>query len=133
MRSFLLDKLIRDNIFTSMQALGQQVEYHRLTDDDFLVELKKKLLEEANEFINSTDQAKALDELADLLEVIEFLGKELNSDFEALRNLQAERRAKNGGFADRIYVERVSLKNDDPWVEYYAANPDRFPEIQGSE
>lgn len=126
MRTFKLNKLVRDKIFTSMQDLGQKVTYHRLSDEDFLKSLQEKLLEEAKEF--NPDDPKAADELADLLEVIEQLGKVLGHDFDALRKIQTERREKRGGFDDRIYVESLELEDNDPWVKYYASEPDRFRE-----
>lgn len=110
-----------------MQQLGQQITYRTLTDEEFLPELKKKLLEEAQEFDGADKDATA--ELADLLEVIEQAGKELGHDFESLRELQLARRAGRGAFNDRIFVERLDLADDDPWVTYYAAEPSRFSEL----
>ncbi len=34
-----------------------------------------------------------------------------------------------GVFAGRVYIETVTLADDDPWVVYYAAHPELFPEI----
>ncbi|HXR50462.1 MAG TPA: hypothetical protein VN778_05555, partial [Verrucomicrobiae bacterium] len=68
-------------------------------------------------------------ELADLLEVIEQIGKELGKDFSTLRKLQQERHKKRGGFDKRIFVERLDLQEDDPWADYYAGEPDRFTEV----
>lgn len=125
-RTFLLDKLVRDKVFASMQELGQKITYHRLEDEEFLRKLQKKLLEEAKEF--DPDDPNALDELADLLEVIEATGKQLGKDFKGLRKLQLARRKKRGGFENRIYIERLDLEDGDPWVKYYAKDPQRFPE-----
>lgn len=127
MRSFLLNKLVRDKLLTSMQNLGQTVTYRRLTDKDFVLELKRKLLEEAKEFDPS--KPGALKELADLLEVIETASNQLGSSFADLRKLQLKLRTKSGAFEDRIFVERLDLANNDPWVAYYAAQPDRFTEL----
>lgn len=128
MRSFTLNKLVRDKVFTSMQELGQQITFRKLTDQEILPEMGKKLLEEANEFSPSDPNAE--NELADLLEVIEQLGKELGKEFEALRILQLKRRKERGSFDERIYVERLDLADEDPWVKYYAADPIRFPETK---
>ena len=127
MRSFMLNKLIRDKVFVSMQELGQQVTYHQLSDEDFLPELKRKLLEEANE-LNFTDKNVG-NELADLLEVIDKIRSELKIEPEHLAKLQQKRREKSGGFNDKIYVERLDLADDDPWTAYYAEEADRFPEV----
>ena len=60
-----------------MQARGQKVHYHKLSDEQFLAELKRKLLEEIAEFAKAEE--KPLDELADLLEVIESAAKQIGS------------------------------------------------------
>ena len=124
----MLNKLIRDRVLIAMQELGQHVTYHRLSDKDFLPELKRKLLEEANELDLADKEAGK--ELADLLEVIDQMRAELHIEPADLQELQQERRQKRGGFNDRIYVERVDLADDDPWAAYYAKEPDRFPEVK---
>lgn len=127
MRKFFLNKLVRDKVFANMVAEGQKVGHRRLNDKDFLKELKRKLLEEAEEF--EPDHPEALDELADLLEVVETLGETHGSDFEKLRDRQLKRRDKRGSFNDRIYVESVELDDNDPWVKYYEKQSGRFKEI----
>jgi predicted house-cleaning noncanonical NTP pyrophosphatase (MazG superfamily) len=126
MRSFWLNKLVKDKVFLSMQELGQRVTYRELTDKEFLPSLKEKILEEAKEF--DPKDPKAIDELSDLLEVIEQIGKALGKDFETLRKAQLKRREKRGSFDKKIYVEYLELGDDDPWIKYYSAEPDRFPE-----
>lgn len=127
MRSFILNKLVKDKVFTNMQELGQQITYHKLTDEEFLPELKKKLLEEAQEF--DVADKDAVNELADLLEVIEQIAKEIGKDFDEVRKAQIKRKQVRGGFDNKIYIERVGLDDDDPWVKYYASEPERFPEV----
>lgn len=129
MRSFLLNKLVRDGILPDMEANGQKVLYRTLNDEAYLKELARKLVEEAKEFKLESNE-EALKELADLLEVIETLAGQLGSDFKGLRSIQAGRRQKSGGFADRTYVETVTLRDDDKWAGYYAADPIKFPEVK---
>ena len=126
MRSFLLKKLVRDKISADMQGMGQQVVSRTLNDDEFVAELAKKLVEEAKEF--DPADPKALNELADVLEVVEALGAEMGTDFEQLRKLQDERREKRGGFKTRTYVEKVTLADDDKWASYYAKEPEKYTE-----
>lgn len=129
MRSFLLNKLVRDKILGEMQAMGQQVTFKKLGDAEYLRELSRKLVEEANEF-KPSDPEDALKELADVLEVVEALAAEFGADFDQLRAVQASRKAKRGGFVDRTYISRLDLADDDPWVAYYAKEPDRFKEVK---
>ncbi|MEO6760955.1 MAG: nucleoside triphosphate pyrophosphohydrolase [Candidatus Saccharimonadales bacterium] len=129
MKSFILNKLVRDKILDDMQNKGQQAALKELSDKEFLHELSRKLVEEANEF-SSADPKEALKELADVLEVVEALAGAIGSDFESLRAIQSERKAKRGGFDKRIYVGRLDLADDDPWVDYYAEDPEKYKEVE---
>ena len=129
MRTFTLNKLVRDKILPDMERLGQQVLYRKLTDEAHLKALAAKLVEEAGEF-KLENTKDALKELADLLEAIEALASELGSDFEALRKLQQKRRQERGGFKDRIFIEQVSIPNGDKWANYYGQDPIKYPEIK---
>ena len=60
------NKLVRDKIPEIIEANGDKPTYETLKDDRYLIELNKKLLEEANEFIEANDP----EELADLMEVV---------------------------------------------------------------
>lgn len=129
MRSFLLNKLVRDGILPDMERMRQQVVYRTLNDEAFLKALAEKLVEEAREFsLESTEES--LKELADVLEVVEALAGQLGSDFDQLRTLQLKRRQKRGGFYDRTFVETVTLADNDIWAGYYAADPVKYPEIK---
>lgn len=116
-RVFTLNKLVRDGIVPSMLSSGQKPLYHKLPDTEKIAALKNKLLEEGAE-----------DDLVDLLEVIEALQVSQGGTFEELRAAQLQKREKIGGFNDGTYVGKLTLGDDDPWVEYYAAEPERFPE-----
>lgn len=126
MRHFRLNKLIRDGVFEQMLARGQKPESRALNDEEILEALQQKILEEGKEFDPKSE--KALEELADLMEVIEGLANELGSDLEALRQVQLHKRNKVGAFKKRAYVGMLHLQDDDEWVHYYSKDPERFPE-----
>ncbi len=62
------NKLVRDNIPDIIRKNGEIPCISILDDDKYLDELKTKLIEETNEFIESEE----LMELADILEVVEY-------------------------------------------------------------
>lgn len=126
MRRFYLEKLVKDKVFLNMQELKQKVTYRKLSDKEFLLALQAKLLEEAKEF--DLHDPKAANELADLLEVVEQIGVTIGKDFAELREIQRKRRNERGKFDKKIYIEYLELNDEDPWVKYYAAEPERFPE-----
>lgn len=127
MRCFRLDKLVRDGVFSSMQAMGQQVEYHTVNEDEYWEVWRSKNIEEIHEF--DPNSPTALEELADQLEVVRQAIIKLGGTEEQVADLQAKKREKVGSFAGGYFVHTVTLADDDPWVEYYAADPERFPEI----
>lgn len=128
MRTFRLNKLIRDGVFENMKVLSQIVEHRVLKKPELIKALQDKLLEELGEF--EPDSKEPLRELADLQEIIDTLTYLLGANPDTLREIQEAVRAKRGTFNKRIFVETVTLADDDPWVQYYANEPDRFPEIK---
>ncbi|HSX31263.1 MAG TPA: nucleoside triphosphate pyrophosphohydrolase [Candidatus Saccharimonadales bacterium] len=126
----MLNKLVRDNIPTEMQRVGQKPAVRKLNDAEYKQELIKKLSEEAAE-LQASDSAGAVKELGDLLEVIEALAAAFGADLEQIQAAQAQRKAKMGGFAKRLYIGRLDLADDDKWVDYYANEPARYPEVKG--
>lgn len=65
-------KLVRDKIPDIIKENGEFPIFDILSDDDYKIELERKLLEECNEVLNSSGSDR-IEELADLLEVMIFL------------------------------------------------------------
>src|SRR5436305_331450 len=131
MRRFELNKLVRDGVFASMQKQGQEVQYKKLDDEKYDRALRAKLVEEAKEFAEA--DTGSLEELSDVLEVVELLAAQDGTNFGQLRAAQLAKRQKAGGYAGRIFVESVTMDDNDPWAAYYAREPARFTEIKHSD
>lgn len=127
MKTFRFDKLVRDKIVDSQLARGSKVDYHVLEGDEYIQALNDKLLEEATE-IDATEKQELLKELADLQEVMDAILEELGYSKDDLAKEQASKNAKSGGFKKRLYVEKVSVDNDDEWIDHFLSNPDKYPE-----
>lgn len=80
MRTFKLNKLVRDGPFENMQTLGQIVSYKILKKAELIEALQAKLLEELSEF--DPNSVEPLTELADLQEVIDTLTYALGANPE---------------------------------------------------
>lgn len=106
------NKLVRDNIPNIIANNGEESVTRVLEDDEYKIELYKKLLEESNEVIGSTGSDETLEELADVLEILksiaELNGKKLDDVIETANN----KRLKRGGFEKRIFLERTYSKED---------------------
>jgi len=125
-RTFRLNKLVRDKIVESTEAQGGTVKYRTLKGDELTKALLTKLVEEANELKTSD---LSVGELADLKELVEALAAHLGIDNEDLSMQQAEKAQRNGAFKKGHFIDTLTLPADNKWAKYYAAGPNRFPEI----
>lgn len=67
------NKLVRDHVPAAIAANGKSFRTRRLSEAEYAQALKTKLREEADEYARARDDSEALEELADMLEVIRAL------------------------------------------------------------
>lgn len=93
------NKLVRDKIPEILDKKGVSYEKRIATNEEYKVELIKKLVEEIGEFSEAGD----IEELADVLEVVEAL-KSLPeyAEVEAIRLSKLE---EKGGFVERFILK----------------------------
>jgi len=122
MKYFKFDKLVRDNIIDSMIANEQKpIGVKKLNTKQYINALAKKVNEES---------AELMEELADVLEVIDYLVKELDLSDVEIRELKKKKKSKNGDFSKRMYVDSVGVNEDNKWYQYYLDNPEKYPEVK---
>lgn len=102
-QKFPHNKLIRDNIPQVIENNGGKYETRVLNDDELDIELRKKLLEETKEIIESSDEHLP-EELADALEVIESLAETHGLKLTDIQMIQEEKRKKRGGFKKKLFL-----------------------------
>lgn len=93
------NKLVRDKIPEILDAKGVAYERHEASDDEYKIELVKKLEEEVREF--SSDLS--IEELADILEVIESLKK--LPEYATVEDIRLQKREERGGFDKRLILK----------------------------
>lgn len=98
------NKLVRDEIPRIIAANGNTYRSRILDSEEYVQELRIKLREEMEEYHNATNDKEALEELADMLEVIRALTKVHGSSDEELENIRLDKAEKRGGFRDRVYL-----------------------------
>lgn len=125
MPKFLVQKLIRDNFADLDHWQGIRV----LSEDEFIHELKRKLIEEAEEVMESKSLEETLKELADLQDIIDTLAKYLKLLKSDISKAQAKKQAKRGGFERRIFAEVIDLKDNDRLVAHCRSQPHKYKEI----
>lgn len=96
------NKLVRDNIPEIMIKNGATPITRILNDEEYFEELKKKLLEETNEFLESND----IVEIADIEEVLLAILKYKNYTFKDLEKIRQEKAIKKGTFTKKLFLEK---------------------------
>ncbi|WP_391559274.1 phosphoribosyl-ATP pyrophosphohydrolase [Robertmurraya sp.] len=103
----IYNKLIRDRIPEIIALTGKTYKTRVLEQDEYKDELQKKCQEEMGEYLQSTSDAEALEELADLLEVVYALAEVHGSSQEELETIRAEKAEKRGEFQERLLLIEV--------------------------
>lgn len=101
---YTYNKLVRDKIPNNIDSeFGRKSKYRILDDEEYLIELNKKVLEEANEFI----EENSIEELGDLMEVINAVMELKGYKMEEVYKVMKAKEEKKGAFNDKIYLEYV--------------------------
>ncbi|MBX4262361.1 nucleoside triphosphate pyrophosphohydrolase [Clostridium estertheticum] len=97
------NKLVRDKIPEIIEAAGKSFDIHYAKKEEVLPLLERKLNEEVSEYL----EAKNLEELADVMEVLFGLANALGYSQEDLINKRNEKKEERGGFEKGIVLEKV--------------------------
>ena len=98
------NKLVRDKIPSEINAqLGRKCSYFIMNDEDYDKALDDKLTEELNEY----KEDHSIEELADLMEVVTATMKFRKISIDELKSTMDKKRAKKGGFNDKIYLKEI--------------------------
>jgi predicted house-cleaning noncanonical NTP pyrophosphatase (MazG superfamily) len=103
----IYNKLVRDRIPEIIESSGKQFSTRILNDEEYIKELKKKSFEELEEYINTTNNEDAIEELADLLEIIHALAEYHGASFEKVEEVRKKKAEKRGGFKEKIFLVEV--------------------------
>ncbi|PSL42562.1 putative house-cleaning noncanonical NTP pyrophosphatase (MazG superfamily) [Salsuginibacillus halophilus] len=103
------NKLVRDKIPEIIEASGKSHVTEVLSDGDYVKEAQKKLHEELQEYEEAAAVSgeEALDELADIAELLHALTYKHGADPEKLEERRQEKAEKRGGFQDKLFLVRV--------------------------
>ena len=106
----VMNKLVRDNIPEICLAHGDIPTYHTLSEDKYILALKEKMNEEYHEILGAETKEEALEECADLLELLFAFTKVNGYQEEDLLQTRMLKREKRGGFEKRIFLEKTDTK-----------------------
>ena len=95
-------KLVRDKIPEIIQKKeGRSCKTKMLNNEEYILELNKKIKEELDEYLESGE----VEELADLEEVLRAILDSKGVSYEEFEQIRQEKVAKRGAFKDKIYLE----------------------------
>ena len=100
------EKLVRDKIPALISTSGRTPQVRIANSDERMSLLKNKLLEETHEFI----ETGAIEELADIFQVIHAICREKKITFSTLEEIRHLKLITNGGFDEGI-VLKLDPKN----------------------
>ncbi|MBQ4870160.1 nucleoside triphosphate pyrophosphohydrolase [Priestia megaterium] len=107
----IYNKLVRDRIPEIIQELGEECLVEVLTEHDYLKELQKKGEEELKEYLAASNSKEAIEELADLLEVIYGLAQCHGFSIKELETVRQSKKDKKGAFDKRLFLVEVHKKD----------------------
>lgn len=109
-QSLKFNKLVRDKIPEKIQqngedAIAAQLEKHVLSQL-----LRRKLVEESLEVLDSERKEDIIVELADVLEVLDGIINQYQIDINSILSQKEKKREKAGGFEKGIYLKKTSSR-----------------------
>lgn len=128
-RKFKTDILVRNNRIQQMQDQGIVVNYQILNDKQYICELKRKIVEEANEVAVADTIEELSSEIGDVLEVIDHLIDVYKLDIDNIQKLKADKQKRIGKFDKRYKTNFVEINEDNEAINYYLKKKDKYPEI----
>ena len=109
---------------------NQEVRGNKRLNDNEFNKGDKEGLEEVEEMKNVKSKDELKYELADVYEVLDYIKNTLNISDSEIAKLKEQKREKNGGFDERMYIEDVGVEEDCKWLQYYLDNPDKYSEVK---
>lgn len=103
----IYNKLVRDGIPAIIQAGNKKYTMNILEQSQHEVEIKRKMDEELKEYQQASSNEEAIEELADLLELIFAVLPLHDSSMDELEKVRLAKREKRGGFDKGYYLIEV--------------------------
>lgn len=101
------NKLVRDKIPKIIENSGKRCSTEMLDDENYVRALREKLHEEVAEYSEATTDENALEELADILELIHALTKVHGGNPERLESIRHEKALQRGAFENKVFLIEV--------------------------
>lgn len=97
----IYNKLVRDKIPQIIENNNEICKIRVLNDQEYLVELNKKMVEEMNEYLQSGE----IEELADLEEVLRAILDVKKCSYHKFETIRKTKVEKRGAFKEKLFLE----------------------------
>jgi len=101
------NKLVRDRIPEIIAKSGKKYSTKILDNSEYEKELKKKIFEELDEYMNADDNTNAVEEMADVLEIFCALAECHGTTIVEVEEVRKKKAEKRGGFKEKIFLIEV--------------------------
>ena len=102
-------KLIRDNI--QFFAKPNKIFNTKiLSNSEFKIALKQKLIEESQELLKSDNRNDLINELADVIEVLNYIKSSENISEAEVEAIRLQKKQQRGGFDKKLFLESIEEK-----------------------
>lgn len=100
----IYNKLVRDNIPEIIKSSGKKFRTKQLNEDEYKKELKTKIYEELVEYQEAKTDEQALEELADVLEILHSLALIHGANYSKVEEIRQRKYEERGGFIEKIFL-----------------------------
>ena len=100
----IYNKLVRNNIPKIIKDSGKVPITRILSDNEFKEELKKKLVEEANEVLNSKSEDELVKEIVDVQTLLNLMKKTFNVSEDMVAAGVIDKILSNGNYTNKIFL-----------------------------
>ena len=125
MKKYNFNKLIRSKLPERMRQEGVLLHGRALDDQEFIIELKNKLIEEALEVKDTLSRIDLIKELADVIEVIEALVSSASITKDEIEQERLVKRDTNGHFLAENFIDYIEVPTDKSAIIEYLENKNR--------
>ena len=126
------EKLIRDDNINIHKEYGGECFYRILEKEEFIKQLKLKLVEEAQEVLDAKTKEEATDELGDVVEVLRALIKVGKFNRFKIWNARRKKAKQRGRFKKGVYCKYVKFPVDlkQKWMWKYKDITDKIEKAE---
>ena len=125
MKKYQFNKLIRSKLPERMNLEGVNIIGRHLNEEEFILELKNKLVEEAIEVRDTDSKDDLIKELADIMEVIESIISVHSITEEEVEKERIVKSEVNGHFLPTNFVDYIEVPVNNQKLTEYLENRNR--------